>query len=60
MQRSVRFVNMELIGDIGSFGREGMRIARLEWDEKGMICEGEEMVKVRTFAKVFIKENAEV
>lgn len=37
-----------------------MRIARLKWDKKGMIREGEEMVKVRTFAKIFIKENTEV
>lgn len=37
-----------------------MRIARLEWDEKGMTRKGEEMVKVRTFAKIFIKENTEV
>lgn len=42
-------------------GRKGRREAKLEWDEKEMIHEGEEVVKVRIFAeKVAIKENKEV
>ena len=39
----------------------GRREARLDWNEKGMIHEGEEIVKVRPFLRnVAIKENTEV
>lgn len=43
------------------WGGKGRREAKLEWDEKRTIHEGEKIVKVRIFAeKLATKENTEV